>query len=623
MISPRLAWELARKDLLLFLADRRGALMCFGVPVLLASLFGAIFHQPEEASPAAVRVAVVADDDGPFTRRVVEAMRTSDKLRAEICDLATARRRLANEAVRAIIVLPAGFDRVAARGAKSPPRVQILHHPRSQIEGRWVEGVLMEVVFREAARDWLAPLARLRPDLARLDRPFSVERSALTGAGALSVNAYSHSFCGMTLQYLLFWGVDSGLLLLRERRQGIWRRLRVAPVSSATLLAGKAQATALVALAQIAVTFTFGAVVFGVRLTGSPAGFALMALTSALLSAATGLLVAAAGGGHEARARSVAILVILTLSLLGGLWLPAFLLPEWVQKLSLGLPTTWAARGLEGVTWQGMDFAGAWPCALALTGFSAGFLVIAWWRLARLDAPPSSPLANSRLAACGFALAANREIGASLSPNGVVPMSRTSALITFLLLPATAIRAQQTSPPPVVIPVLAMEDQFEKPHDVRDHRGDVLVLIYGDRKSADANKALGELLHVTFHPTAKGLPPAQARKAPVQPLPGLPAGARSPDVLATPVACVGKVPALVGALIRSQMRTGSPDVPVWLDFADLMKAQFPFQPGVPNVVVLDAQGRYRYAAGGTPTKEGTQRLVDVIEALRKDAVTGK
>jgi hypothetical protein len=199
--------------------------------------------------------------------------------------------------------------------------------------------------------------------------------------------------------------------------------------------------------------------------------------------------------------------------------------------------------------------------------------------------------------------------------------NQTVALMVVLLI-APALRAQQASPP-VVIPVLAMEDQFEKPHDVRDHRGDVVVLIYGDRKSADANKALGELLHVTFHPTAKGLPPAQARKAPVQPLPGLPAGTRSPDVLAIPVACVGKVPMLVRALIRSQIRSGSPDVPVWLDFADLMKTQFPFRPEVPNVVVLDVQGHYRYAAGGTPTKEGTQRLVNAIEALRKEALAGK
>jgi ABC-2 type transport system permease protein len=385
MIQPRLVWELARKDLLLFLADRRGAVLCFAVPVLLASAFGAIFHRPEEASmQPVVHVVSAANDD--FSRRVAESLCVSDRLKASSCDLDTARRRLASESSGVVVVLPADLGRLAhlGRGApKQPLRVQMLHHPSSQVESRWVEAVFTEIVLREAARAALAPLQKIRPGLT-FERPFTIERAAVPAGGALSVNAYGHSFCGMTLQYLLFWGVDSGLLLLRERRQGIWRRLHAAPIRGLTLLAGKALATAIVALAQIAVTFGVGYVCFGVVITGSVLGFLLLALAAALLSAATGLLVAALGG-NETRARSVAILVILTLSLLGGLWLPSFLLPAWAQKLALALPTTWAARGLEGVTWQGMDLSGAWPCALALVGFSAVFLAVAWWRLAGAD----------------------------------------------------------------------------------------------------------------------------------------------------------------------------------------------------------------------------------------------
>ena len=60
-----------------------------------------------------------------------------------------------------------------------------------------------------------------------------------------------------------------------------------------------------VALAQVAVTFAVGWGCFGVTVTGSVVGFVVMALSAALLSAATGLLVAALGG-NEGRARSVA-----------------------------------------------------------------------------------------------------------------------------------------------------------------------------------------------------------------------------------------------------------------------------------------------------------------------------
>jgi hypothetical protein len=196
-------------------------------------------------------------------------------------------------------------------------------------------------------------------------------------------------------------------------------------------------------------------------------------------------------------------------------------------------------------------------------------------------------------------------------------MGRLICLASLVVLVPAAL-AQQAGH--VVVPAVVLEDQFEKVHDVRQHRGDVVVLIYGDRASADANKALGERLHVYFHPTAKGRPPAQARKAPVRPVPGAEAGMGSPDVLAIAVACIGPVPALVKGFIRGQFRRASPDVPVWLDFQDLMKGQFPFKAGVPNVVVLDTQGRYRYAAAGKPTAQGLEKLFAAIEQMRREGM---
>src|SRR5438105_857405 len=77
---------------------------------------------------------------------------------------------------------------------------------------------------------------------------------------------------------------------------------------------------------------------------------------------------------------------------------------------------------------------------------------------------------------------------------------------------------------------------------------------------------------------------------------------------------------VVPAIAMDDQFEKTPDVPVWLDFADLIKTQFPFQAGVPNVVVLDTLGRYRYSTGGQSTSEATQHLADVIEALRREAL---
>jgi hypothetical protein len=172
----------------------------------------------------------------------------------------------------------------------------------------------------------------------------------------------------------------------------------------------------------------------------------------------------------------------------------------------------------------------------------------------------------------------------------------------------------------VVVPAVSMKDQYDRPHDVKEFRGDVAVLIYGSQSSASANSELGAKLHVHFHPAAKGKSAAEAQKAPVKPVAGAPAGPRSPDVKTVPIACHKTASEVAQGVIRGIVRANAGGVPVWLDFNGVMSANFPYKEGVPNVVVLDAKGRYRYAAAGQPTAEGVERLVAVIEQLRKEAM---
>jgi ABC-2 type transport system permease protein len=376
-----LVLTLALKDWRLFWADRRAALLCFAVPVALASAFGLIFARPAER-PAAPRLPVllVVEDDGPLTRRLADDLLASERFDAtEVATRGEAERRLAERRPGIAIVLPAGVESLSQwePGSADRPAVVILHHPSSVGERQWAEGALTEVVMRRLTREKFGRFLQGEAEAA-VAPPFRVEDTVVTGP---QFNTYSHSFSGMTLQYLLFWGMESGLLLLRERQRGVWTRLRSAPVPLGAVVLGKSFSTAAIALLMVLVTFGFGRVAFGVTVTGSFLGFVLLALAASGLAAAVGLLVAAVGG-TEARARGVSILVILGVSMVGGLWLPAFLLPGWVRDVALSLPTTWAMRGLDGVTWQGKGLWASLPSVLAVAGFAAAFLAVAVVRLA-------------------------------------------------------------------------------------------------------------------------------------------------------------------------------------------------------------------------------------------------
>jgi hypothetical protein len=167
---------------------------------------------------------------------------------------------------------------------------------------------------------------------------------------------------------------------------------------------------------------------------------------------------------------------------------------------------------------------------------------------------------------------------------------------------------------------LVLQDQFERKADLAALRGQVVILVYGDQKATDTCRKVGESLHVCWHPEAKGKPPAKAQAAPVVPLENLKPGQASPNVLVVPVACCGKVPGVVQGIIRDQVAKGSPDVVVWMDFAEHMKTAFGQTAGEPNVVVFDCAGRLRWKCLGTPDQAAMDRLVPTVQSLRTEAV---
>jgi hypothetical protein len=189
------------------------------------------------------------------------------------------------------------------------------------------------------------------------------------------------------------------------------------------------------------------------------------------------------------------------------------------------------------------------------------------------------------------------------------------------LVGVVPLHAQPLQPAPAPKAVeLVLEDQFDRKTDLADLRGNVVILVYGDRKGTDVCRTLGEQLHVCWHPDAKGQPPAKARNAPVVPLGGLKPGQVAPNVLVVPIACCGKVPAAIRGTISKQIAKGSPDVVVWLDFADTMKGTFGLTAGETNVVVIDAQGVARVKHNGAIDQPTMDKLVKTVQGLRAEAV---
>src|SRR5213592_4993294 len=104
---------LAGKDWRLFWADRRAAVLCFAVPIVLASAFGLIFARQTEGRTAnRLPVAIVVEDDGPFTRRIADALLVSSRFEAVELSRTEAESHVSERRPGVAIVLRRGFEQV-------------------------------------------------------------------------------------------------------------------------------------------------------------------------------------------------------------------------------------------------------------------------------------------------------------------------------------------------------------------------------------------------------------------------------------------------------------------------------------------------------------------------------
>ena len=142
---------------------------------------------------------------------------------------------------------------------------------------------------------------------ASFSAPFATREVEANSNAETKYNSYAHTVAGMGVQFVLVMGVDIGIGLLTMRRLGLWKRLRAAPLSRATLLGSRIASAALIALIVFAVIYAFAFAVLGVRVDVSAVGFVAALIAFALLAARFGLLISALGRTPEAM-RGLAIL---------------------------------------------------------------------------------------------------------------------------------------------------------------------------------------------------------------------------------------------------------------------------------------------------------------------------
>lgn len=189
---------------------------------------------------------------------------------------------------------------------------------------------------------------------------------------------------------LMGWAIAMGATfgaaanLVVWRKNGLLRRLRLAPIPTWTIVVARVAVSLVIAVVQAAIFLGVGAGLFGLRLTGSWPMIVPLIVAGTLAFMAIGLLAGAVSKTEEA-AVGIANFVVLPMAFLSGSFFPLDAAPGWIKAVGQVLPLKHLNDGMMDVMVRGDGPGAALVPLVILLGFAAVVITIAS-RLFRWDA---------------------------------------------------------------------------------------------------------------------------------------------------------------------------------------------------------------------------------------------
>ncbi len=332
---------IALKDLRLLLRDRGAVFWALVFPLSFAVLFGAVF--PSAQARPDLEVAMSGD------------LSRADVLRANGLSVTSMSRSDGVASVRS-----------GARLAEidvSPAQVEITTDPMHPGEGGAIDAAVTRAFAASCA------------SMPAIHRTSSSSSVAPTG--------FAVAFPAAILWGLIGCAGAFATASIAERNAGTHARLCAAPVSAASLLAGKLLACLVACVADSTLLLIVARFAFGVPLEQFSMCCLLVAILCSSICFAGITVFLGVLGGSEQSVGGAGWGALLLFAMIGGAMVPLSTMPHWLREASNVSPVKWGIIALEGATFRNLSMRELMPACGILLAFGLTSVAGAAARVAR------------------------------------------------------------------------------------------------------------------------------------------------------------------------------------------------------------------------------------------------
>ena len=415
-------WTATKKEFQLLLHDKAGLIVMFGMPLLLIYVItivqDAAFRIVNENK---ISLLVVNRDQGNQGEQLVKLLEESGLFQlgqdAQVTDLNqamqeqdyltgltieadfSAKLRQKNQQIIDQMLAEAGLGEPLTNAPSiALSELDFYHDPTLQenyttsilnMIDAFLKTVEGELLINTLAAELELTNSPEQLKQAMLDSRVPIRRKVVSSSNQERLpNSTQHNVPAWTIFAMFFMVVSLGTNLVRERTSGSFVRLKTMPTSFLLVIGSKMLLYTGAAVLQVALIFTMAKLTFpalGLPALTMPSnwlGFGLMTLLSGFAAVSYAMLIGTLARSQE-QAHGFGSISIVLLAAIGGIWVPSFVLPDWLQTLSLLSPLNWCLRGFYVLFLKGGAWAALQPIILGILVFITSCLSIAVWQLRR------------------------------------------------------------------------------------------------------------------------------------------------------------------------------------------------------------------------------------------------
>jgi ABC-2 type transport system permease protein len=371
----RKIWTIVRHQLRDFFTTPGSIVLMLVMPVVFSFIFGGLALSSEGNKPI---VNIVVNND-VVNAKIVDLLKKNDQFEWKKVSLPQAKENVSGQDAIAAVVIPTNIQQ---RITDKQPLFDIILQRKS--EGYLALSPHLQgtaELISSARQAVLMQGSEAFPDLLEVitvNKGAVVQQQTIQADTSTSVEI-NLMFVGFAIMFMMFGLSGAASVILDERRGGTWGRLMISPASKLQISLGYLLSYFLMGWIQFAVLMVAMNILFDTT-WGKLTYLIPFASLVILMVVGFGLMIAGLVKTKQ-QAMAIGAVLIVSTSMIGGVYWSIEFVPEVMQKMALAVPQSWAMAGFREIISGSLHFETLLKDTLALLGFSALFFSIAVKRI--------------------------------------------------------------------------------------------------------------------------------------------------------------------------------------------------------------------------------------------------